>query len=412
MSLADVRPDSWTPPLIVVAGAGVRFEDFIVLYRDWLLKAEVVVTSESLANRPELTDKEVMIIKSPVHEVIRRITEASSSRLVLVLASGDPLFFGIGATLAKHLPKENLLFLPNVSVVQYFFSKIGRSWSDVHFVSLHGRENREFFFWLRQGEAVVFFTDDKHDPAFIAGLLIEYGFSEVEFVVGERLGMPEERIVWGKVEEIADGRWQQPNIVGVFPGKKLFNCLSFRDDDLYIHQKGLITKREIRAIVLGALCLMRGHVLWDLGAGSGSVSIEACSTTPLRAVYAVEKDRDRYRHLLSNVKEWGCGEIVCVHGDAVELIEDLPIPDRIFIGGAGKVVEDLLEAIEKRCGRLVPVVLTCVTFSTLYELERYARRRNHYFEAFQINVSRALPIVDSHRFESLNPVWVVRLGFS
>ncbi|SFM44392.1 precorrin-6y C5,15-methyltransferase (decarboxylating) subunit CbiE [Thermodesulforhabdus norvegica] len=411
MGSSDIRPESWNPPLIVVAGVGIGFESFGILYSDWLARAEVVVTAESLAGSPHLTHKEVIFIKSPVEAIVRRVIELSSRKRVIVLASGDPLFFGIGATFAKHVGSENLLILPNISVVQYFFSKICKPWDDVRFFSLHGRDNREFFFWLRNGKSVVLFTDEKRNPAFIARLVVEYGFSRVTFVVGELLGTEKERIMWGSADQVAEEHWEDPNIVALFPDDAFQKCPGFRDDELYLHQRGLITKREVRTFVLGALCLKPGQILWDLGAGSGSVCIEACSMTPLRMAFAVEKDPTRYQDLVKNTKKWGCGEIFCVQGNAVELVRDLPRPDRVFIGGTGGWVEALLQAIEARCSGLVPVVLTCVTFGTLHSLERYARERGHSFEAFQVNVSRAVPVAESYRFESLNPVWIVRLGF-
>lgn len=408
----EIQPDTWTPPLIVIAGKGVRLETFFRLYGEWLEYAEVVVVSRHLQYHPAWANKEVITMRTPVEHVIREAVSKSHSRRVLFLASGDPLFFGIGGTITRYVPRDNILILPNISVIQYLFSKIRKSWDNVYHFSLHGRENREFFFWLRQGKDIVLFTDETHNPHYLARLLLDYGFDDLVVVVGERLGTERERVVCGSIEDVLSSEWAHPNVVALFPTNHHFKGIGFYEDDAFHHNGGMITKREIRAVVCGALCLKPGHVLWDLGAGSGSISIEACSAVPLSVACAVEKNECRYRELVENVKNFGCGEIECILDDALHQVEHLPVPDRIFIGGSGPSVVELIERIINRFDKPFPTVLTGVTLNTLHIVEQYARNQGYRFDAFQMSVYRAVPISDSHRLQGINPVWVIRLGFS
>jgi precorrin-6Y C5,15-methyltransferase (decarboxylating) len=174
-------------------------------------------------------------------------------------------------------------------------------------------------------------------------------------------------------------------------------------DEAFAHQRGLITKMEVRAVVLASLQLRPGLVLWDLGAASGSVAIEAARLTRLERVFAVEKDPDRFQQLLKNIGRFGCSAaILPVQGEAPEALQGLPDPDRVFIGGSGGESTAILEELVRRLRPRGYVVQTAVTLETLAELQAFWRRQPFELNIVQLQVNRSVPIGDAFRLEALN----------
>lgn len=409
-----VCPENWFPPVVVIAGTGIIGKSGKIS-RDilrWLARAELIACSEAFL--PMLGDFNVekITIKSPLEPLIERIKKESETRRVMVLASGDPLFHGIGRQLGAILGRDRIIVLPNISSVQYLFARLAIPWDDVLFFSLHREERRDFFYWLRLGRKVAILTSPKNSPSYIANLVADYEMSDmVDIAVGENLGAKDERIVITSAEEVSGLKWREPNVVALLPRTSARRIEGFLREDDFQHEKGMITKREIRALIVSALRLKPSDVLWDLGAGSGSVSIEACYRLPLKAVHAVERDSNRFEKLLKNLKMFHCGEVVPHLGDAVELIHDLPAPDRVFIGGGGKDMGLIIRAIYERFrkSRTPLIVVSAVLWDSVNEVLRVAKDCLLSVSIMHVQVSRSAPLLDSFRFEPLSPVFLITL---
>jgi precorrin-6Y C5,15-methyltransferase (decarboxylating) len=178
-------------------------------------------------------------------------------------------------------------------------------------------------------------------------------------------------------------------------------------DSAFDHEAGMITKMEVRAVVLAHLQLKPGLVLWDLGAGSGSVGIEAARLTRLKHVVAVERNVRRHEALVQNVKNLGCPEIQVLCGQAREMIDRLPDPDRVFIGGSGGELRELLQQVAHRLRGDGRVVQTVVSLETLETVISFWRNKPFEISITQLQVNRSAPISQSLRFEALNPVFIV-----
>lgn len=409
-----ISPENWTCPIVVVAGMGTmgREGDIPGEISKWLTKAELIVCPDAFIPTVEHFDADKAIIKAPLEPIIDRIKEASESRRVMVLASGDPLFYGIGRQLREALGKNRIVILPNITSVQYLFARLAIPWDDVLCFSLHREDRRDFFYWLRLGRKVAILTGPKTSPSFIARLTDSVGMGEmVDIAVGEKLGSTEERVVMASPKEIAAQEWQAPNVVALLPKGPSDRTGGFLDESNFQHEKGMITKREVRAIIVSALRLKPGDVLWDLGAGSGSVSIESCYRVPLKAVHAVEKNSARFRQLLENTRIFHCGEVIPHLGDATNLIYDLPDPDRVFLGGGGKSLGSIIKAICERFGssRAPLIVISAVLWHSVNEALMAAKECSLSVAVRHIQVSRSFPILDSFRFEPLSPIFLISL---
>lgn len=442
-------PEKWTPPLIAVVGIGTGPKTCSAEALRWIEKAEVLVGGGRHLEFFATHSGEKILLRGSVDTLIHKVASLAEERRVAVLASGDPLFFGIGRSLSARLPSERLRFVPGPTSVQCFCAALGRPWDDLHMVSLHGREpSMEWMWFLRRGCAVAFLTDQDHPPQWIATRLLESGFERHVMLVGEDLGLPSEKIRRYTPEEAAAQIFSPLNVIlvippptastrGAQPGEDLFPETEDRspgsspqslgtpmaagnlraklhpeppyvlpgiDDEAFVHREGLITKKEVRSVALSMLRPAPGHILWDLGAGSGSVAVEASLLHPLKSVWAVERVPERAEDIRANVRRFHCGEIQVIVDDALEAVSRLPTPDRVFVGGAGGALQALLEAVWDRLKPSGRVVIPAVTWHTVSEIEAFSEIRGIVLEAVQVQVSRAVPIGSSRRFEALNPV--------
>jgi precorrin-6Y C5,15-methyltransferase (decarboxylating) len=357
-------------------------------------------------------------LESPLSEAVELIGRISRNRRMAVLASGDPLFFGIGGRLSQAFGKERLFFIPNVTSLQVLCARICRPWGDVEAVSMHGRPGAapigDIVEKLKRGGKIAVFTDPSHTPAWIAGMLVRSGAPGCEFVVAEDLGGPCEKVSLLPLSEAAAGKFSGLNLVLILPvprspadqKSEQVEIFGFKESE-FAHEAGLITKMEVRAVALALLRLGPGQILWDIGAGTGSVSIEASRIAPLGRVFAVEKNESRHAMLLENLEKFGATGIEAVCGGAPEALEGLPDPDRVFIGGSGEALDEILDEV---CGRILPggvVVQTVVLLETLERVRRFWNRSGWEVSVTQLQVSRSVPTGKDLRLEALNPVFIV-----
>ncbi len=410
MIVDDKLSGEWDPPRIVLLGLGAG-NCGLKKYRSWIDKAEVVVAGKEILQLLKARENVQKIpIESPLGNILQKIKGLSKTKRVLVIASGDPLFFGIGKRLSSAVSREHLLVLPNISFVQYLFARTAIPWDDALCFSLHGRRiNRAFFYWLREGKKIALFTDSHNNPAVVADLLLKGGFSDAQVVVGERLGTDDERIVQLAVKDVCTEKWRDPNVMVILPSGRIGNC-GYIEEDFFLRDSGMITKREIRSVVISSLRLESETVLWDIGAGSGSVSIEACYSKPLSLVCSIEKDYDRYMQLCSNITSFKCGEIEPQHADILEIIQHLPKPHRIFIGGGGSSILRIMEKIHAQFEKSTPITITAVTWETMEKIINFSRTNSYTFSAIQLCVNRFVPITRSYRLNALNPVFILTLS--
>ncbi len=372
--------------------------------------ADLLVAGESLLNYFSAHTGQQLAINSPLAQIVDQIrTQALNGKRVVVLADGDPLLFGIGATLLRNFSPNVLVFHPHISALQAAASRARLPWQDFRCVSLHGREDTApLFAALTHAELVAVYTDQLNTPDRIAGLLLDRGVTGFMCRVCERLGFPDEAMFNGELELVAGRDFIQPNILLLqritLPEVRL--RLGIAEDEL-IFEKGLITKAPVRAAGISALELEPQHTLWDCGAGCGAVSLEAAVLLHHGKITAIESDSSRISMIRANIRRTGAYLVDPVHGTMPEAMDDLSSPDRIFIGG-GLTTPDVLESA---CQRLKPegiLVAHTILLDSLEQIRSYCRSLGWPVEIQQINVARSVPLSTDERFEALNPVFVVK----
>jgi precorrin-6Y C5,15-methyltransferase (decarboxylating) len=377
---------------------------------DAVARARVLAGGERhLAFFPEFAGARVVIGKE-LGAALTRLREAADAGAVCVLASGDPLFFGIGARVIATFADERVEVIPAPSAIQWAFARIGLPWDDATFLSLHGRSQHGFVARLRRRAKVACFTDAKSSPRALAAHMVEFGETGFTAWVCERLGSERERVRPFRIEELAVCADVDPLNVLVLvrdPGWRRPPVLPYLPDPSFSTRGGLVTKRELRLAALAALSLREDSVLWDVGAGSGSVAIEGSMLAHEGRVFAVERDPEMLEHLARNVRAHRADNVLPVAGAAPDALEGLDAPDAVFVGGSGgrlaAILERSFDALRPG-GRLV---INAVLLDTLEVARRFFAGRALVPEVTLVSVARGVPLAGSLRLDPLGPVHVV-----
>lgn len=338
----------------------------------------------------------------------------------VVLAGGDPLFYGTARYLCDRLGKDRFEVVPNVSTMQLAFARVKESWDEAYLTNLAAQSLERVLERIRTAEKVGLFTSEQLTPAILAGQLVERGFDYFTVYVCENLGSPDERVTRGSPAEIARQKFGPLNVMvlvrkaGV--ADKPTNLVSRRlfgnPDEGFLQSKpkrGLLTPSEVRAIALSEMELSLDSIVWDVGAGSGSVGIEAASIADRGQVYAIEMDAEDFGLLTENTQRFGIRNLTPVLGQAPKAWEKLPDPDVIFVGGTGRMVTELVEASWPRLragGRLIANIASMENVVALQALlsERFGVEPI----LWMIQLSRGNYQFEKLRLESANPTFLIK----
>lgn len=352
---------------------------------------------------------------------LNELRDVYRQKKTVVLASGDPLFYGVGRLLLDFLPREDLVFVPHVSAVQLAFARLKETWNDAEIVSLHGRPLECLLPVVQQRPAkVAILTDAKNDPAAIARFLLEQGAAEgVDVCVCENLGSHEERLTRAQPGDIAGRSFSPLNVVvllrkdvsGNERSTSRWPLLGLPEDSLQHRGDpagGMITKREVRVISLAYLELHEGDVFWDIGAGSGSVAIEAARLSPNVRVFAIERDPAAALHIEENCKSLGLTRVAVIRGAAPESLAELPDADAVFIGGSGGRLREILEVVERRLRPGGRLVLNCITLETFSRAWDWLRDHGWQPTATSVQLAHSRPLGNLTCLEPEKPITIVR----
>jgi precorrin-6B C5,15-methyltransferase / cobalt-precorrin-6B C5,C15-methyltransferase len=366
-------------------------------------KAELLVGGERhLAMVPNGTAERLAWaspLKLTVDEILRR-----RGRPVVVLATGNPLWFGIGVTLARHVPSDELWIIPGASAFALACARLGWPLAEVECLTLHGRALALLNAVVAPGARLLLLSADGTTPAAVAKALTARGYGPSRISVLEHMGGPNEQRLAGTAADWTLERTRDLNTIAVEcvagPDAVVQARVPGLSDDAFRHD-GQLTKREVRAATLAALAPTPGQFLWDVGAGCGSVAIEWLRSHRTLAAAAIERDAARCGMILENATAFGVPQLQIVEGEAPAALAGLPPPDAVFVGG-GLTVPGLVErcwAALKPRGRLVANAVTLEGETRLLAL-----RGEIGGDLVRIAISRAEPIGPFTGWRPLMPV--------
>jgi len=350
---------------------------------------------------------ERLVIAAPLGRTLDALAAAVAlGRRVVVLADGDPLFFGIGRALLERLGPEALTFYPAVTAVAAAAARMRRSWQDWPVVSLHGRSDVTPLFAAlgRHGQAAVL-TDAVRTPAALAAALLDRAGDRFDMTVLEDLGLPGERMRRFGPQEAVGLSFSPLNVV-FFEAERppeVPLALGLPDDAL-LRPDGVFTKLPVRALALAALAPRPGDVLYDVGAGVGTVAVEASLLNSGGPVFAVERDAVRHARLVDNIRRTGALTVTPVLGEAPEVLAGLPDPDRVFVGGGLSGRPELLDGLARRLRPGGRLVVAAVLLGSIERARRTLTRPGLALTLTQIQASQAVPLAGDLHFRAENPV--------
>jgi len=383
--------------------------------------ADLVLGSENTLDLlPEVT-AERQSIGPDLQEVVRTLESNLGRKRMVIVASGDPLFYGVARYLCDRLGKDRFEVQPHVSSMQLAFARIKESWEEAYLTNLATHPLESVLDRIRTAETVGLFTTEEEGPPRIARHLLARGLDYFRAYVCENLGAPDERVTQGELAEIKEMEFAPLNVMILKrkPGRpdQAATPSRFRrfgnPDDVFAQSRpksGLITQAEVRALALAQMDVQPGSVVWDIGAGSGAVAIEAAQLSQPGMVYAIEQDAADYHLIRANADTFGVHNLQSIHGTAPAVFAGLPAPDAIFVGGTGHEVARLLEAAFTALrpgGRLVVNVATLESLSAIHDTLKTLGP----VQVLLVNLARGTEQLEKLRFEAVNPtflLWVQR----
>ncbi|WP_144562782.1 precorrin-6y C5,15-methyltransferase (decarboxylating) subunit CbiE [Neobacillus bataviensis] len=374
------------------------------LYEKWINESELLVGGKrQLSFFPEFAGEKIAI-EGGLSSLVERLR--TETRNVVILASGDPLFYGIGSYLSS---KIDLDIYPYLSSIQLAFARMKERWQDANFTSVHGRSIKGLAQRVDGKKTVAILTDTENSPNKIAQYLLSFGMTEYEAFVGENLGSDKERCRWFTLDEMKDEKFSPLNVVILKKKGESPHWPIGIDDAEFIQrkpEKGLITKKEIRTLSISALKLKEDSTVWDIGTCTGSVAIEAAKIAREGHVFAIEKNEGDLENCRQNLAKFRV-DATLVHGKAPEGLDTFPDPDAVFIGGTAGGMEDILDICCSRLKARGRIVLNAVTIENLSEAMLAFKERGYETNITLAQISRSKPILNLTRFDALNPIYII-----
>lgn len=382
-------------------------------------QAELLLGDEATLRRAPKTAAERIMLGENLDTAVDRLgAKDAGGKRTVVLASGDPLFYGVARFLCDRLGKERFEVVPHVSSMQLAFARVKESWEEAFLTNLANHSLDAVVEKVRIVEKVGLFTTEETPPGSVARELLDRGIDYFSVYVCENLGMPDERVTRGELADVAGQDFAPLNVMILVrkpnapdrPSERVGRRLFGNPDEMFLQSKpkqGLITPGEVRCLALAELDLGPSSIVWDVGAGSGSVAIEAAQIASGGTTYAIEMDPDDHRLIRANAERFNLRNLIAVLGRAPEAVADLPDADAVFLGGTGREISKLAA---DAFGRLRPggrLVANVATVDAVVELRTILTPRAADVKLLMINLARGTYQLERVRFEAVNPTFLL-----
>lgn len=342
-------------------------------------------------------------------EIAAIAAEADPEKDILaVLVSGDVGFFSLAKTISGKLPDCECVRYCGISSLVYFASKLNMSWDDAKIVSMHGRR-QNLVSAVAQSKKVFSLTGGEHSPQMLCAKLCEHGLGSVKVYVGENLSYPEEKITEGTAEEISKLEFPSLSVMMIINE----NASGFEPvvhglaDELFMRSKVPMTKQEVRSVSMSKLMPKATDLIYDIGAGTGSCSIELALLARQGKVWAFERNPVAVELLGKNKELFGVENLEVIAGEALENIKDMPAPDCAFVGGSGGDLCQMLDIIYTK-NSSCRVVINAITIETLAEVAEYYKQHQDYtLDIVNVFVARGKHLGSYNLMMAQNPVYVM-----
>ena len=385
--------------------------------RQRILTAEILVGKQrTLDLVPEAPGKR-FVIGGDLDKIVSQINAAGNVRSA-ILVTGDPLFYGLARFLCDKLGQDRCEIVPHVSSMQLAFARVKESWDEAYLTNVANHSLDSVVERIRVAEKVGLFTSEQCGPSQVAQTLLDHRLDYFTIYVCENLGARNERVTRGTVAEIANQDFESLNVMVMIrdtevpdrPNELQRRGLFGNPDDAFVQstpKHGLLTPAEIRPQALALMALHTRSIVWDVGAGCGTVSIEAAQLTPGGRVYAIEQDSEDEALIRENAQRFGISNVTPVLGRAPEAWSDLPDPDAVFLEGSGREVVRIAELAFERLREGGRLVANVISVGALDELRQALANQTPDVQVWMINIARGTDQLERLKFDALTPSFLI-----
>lgn len=392
--------------MIYVVGVGPSKESLLTEEsKNIIINAHMVVATPRLFNAlRQLNQNFVELELSKIPDFVNQQDEKKD---IAILASGDVGFYSISSSLKKNLKDKQLIFINGLSSMQYFASLLGEKYDDWKKVSLHGRRG-SLVGAVSYNSKVFALTGGEHKAHSIINHLYSKGMDELSVTVGENLSHENQRIVKGKVAEIKDLVFSDLAVMLIENPKPCIKTQKLWDKD-FVRGEAPMTKEPVRTLAISHLNVQPSDIVYDIGSGTGSCSIELAMKAYNGTVYAIERKPEAVKLLKENIKNFGTYNIESVNSYAPEGLEILPPPDKVFIGGSGKELRSIVDTLINKNPK-VKIVITAITIESIGESVKVLEGKGYTPEITCINASHSHKLGGYNMMKAENPIYIILGG--
>lgn len=412
----DKRGISLSVALSIV-GVGPGASDLITARaKQRITEADYLIAGQRHLDMYLAAHQQSLAIGNNLKEVIHTIQSHWQTHRICILASGDTGLYSIANYLVKNLPEIVYDIVPGISAYQYFCAKLGIPWHDIKINSAHGRALHNLYLDVANHRRTIFFTGENCPAQTVAKHLMARGLDNLSLTVGEHLSYAEERIIKGSAAEIAKGQFASLSMLLVENNMPVTKTLIPHypigiDDTHFIRERVPMTKSEVRAVTMSKLQLQDEQVIYDIGAGSGSVSIECALLCRGSLVISIERKAEAIALIKRNITHFDIDNIKLIDGLAPLNLESVPAPDRVFIGGTAGNMTAIIAWLMSLSNRF-RVVINAVTIETVYEaLACFKENAFTDVDITQVAVAKGRAVGTKHLMEAHNPIYILSANY-
>lgn len=391
---------------VTIVGIGMGNHTLTEEAKEAIKKADLVVGAKRMVEALSVFEKETFISYQS-EEIFDFLEKNKQYCDVAVAFSGDIGFYSGAKKLGERLENYEVKTVCGISSLSYFMGKLQMPWEDVKILSLHGKEENMMGYIMQYEKCFALLGTNK-GVASLCQDLCHCGMEDVQIFVGERLSYEDEAVTIGTAKSLQEQEFDSLSVVlAVNPKAKTRNRFLALDDAAFLRGKIPMTKCEVRHISISKLQIDEKDVIYDIGAGTGSVSVEAAMQCPLGQIYAIEKKAEAVELLKKNREKFEAWNMVIVEGTAPESLIKLPPPNKVFIGGSSGNMEKILACVLAK-NPSATVVVNAIALETLtVTLQAFEKLGLRDTEWVQISVSKAEKVGRYHMMKGQNPVWVI-----
>lgn len=392
---------------LTIVSCGLNEQSLTAFINELVLSAKVIAGGQRLLDFfPDFVGEKIVLDKNFISIADGLLERIKKGEDITILSSGDSLFFGVANFFKTSLPFNQILIYPNISAMQSLCSKICQPWEKASFFSLHGRNSNLPWREILNAELPVIYSDSQRTVPLIAQELLKNfpNASDRLAAVGENLGSDNEKVIIEKLRKIVNFKISGLSVLMLLPVDKFIQKPGLAlglQDSIFVHENRLITHSEVRAIIISKLRLRSG-VMWDLGAGSGSIGLEVASLNKNIMVYSIEQQKEREEMIQQNIKNFGLNNIQSICDNSLAQVAKLPLASAIFIGGGG---QDIAQIAESAFKMLLPggiMVASAVLLETTSALTNCLKEVNS--EVISLSINRSKKIAGARFMKSENTI--------